>query len=186
MGTGEVKDHHAQNTVGLEDSEQVHCLDDHTSQMRLTWFSTSWKASIVISISTGIHPNTRREAVWSHLLLTSLIITLCVLNKVLACSPYPKYFSSFPKVHVKEGKQSYRTTLRKGRILKPSMPIQAESSDMKKRGLKKKKIKTRNKRDPLLCNCICLNIDKFKEVIILQKQSLVFFKRGMVPLSPQL
>lgn len=50
----------------------------------------------------------------------------CVLNNVLVYSPYPKYFSKFPEVHVKERKQSYRRALKKARILKLLVVIQAQ------------------------------------------------------------
>lgn len=117
------------------------------SQMRLSQFTTSRKASVVINISTGLHSNTRREVVCSHLLLTSQPIAPCILNNVLTHSPYPKCFSSFPEVHIKEGKQSYRTALKNARILRLLMVIHAQRAVVWRKEDKKK---SKLRKDPTL------------------------------------
>lgn len=100
----------------------------------------------MISISAGIHSNTRREVLYSHLLLTSLPVTPCVLNKVLAYSPHPKCFSSFPEAHVKEGKTKLQNSIKESKNPEAfDGDSGTESSDMKKRGYKKKKSKLKTK-----------------------------------------
>lgn len=146
------------NTVGSEDSEQVRCLDDHIT-IRWDWGNLlPAERQVFLLAFLQAYIQTQREKQPPPPYLPA---SLCVPNSVLAYSPYSKCLSSFPEVHVKEEKQSYRTASKKARILKPLMMIQAQWALIWRKTDTKtnKQKKPENKRPPLLCNNSSLKID---------------------------